>query len=432
MRFLSTSVILFSFFLISCSSSGIGYGVLLWSPTPSKIPHGSLVSIKSESRGDKTYTISYNGYTTEVELWRVDFYHLKEEAIKSSQELEEVSSLFVESLKEEIPIRSSQSNYSNNNIIYRLNENEIAKVISPPTEEVTVGNLKGRWYEILTQNGYRGYSFDYYLYVFDPQTVSETSETLLSNDPIKAKLNSWANKTWHPLYYSFMTRNRAIVPSRFNNSYGLSFLPHQKMVLLTLPEIQLQFSYLTLDSENVSEIIFVEPQLKIEEINSQELKVTFNYQGKEYKETFIIFGGDIKALKERQEKQIEKTSSEIQEANIFSSEEFGELILKSDNTYTWFYPPSLVSKLPLPIEEEGSFDLDKNMISNLQKSYKTVLTLHPKEQSYPEATFLLDYSPNFAQLIFIPQSNIEEGIILKEEINGINLIFSRNSSTEKS
>lgn len=427
MRFPSTFLI-FLLFLISCSSGGIGYGVLLWSPSPTKIPHGSLVSIKSESRGDKTYTISFNGITTDVDSWRVNFYHLKEEALKASKEVQEVSSLFVESLKEEIPIRSSQSNYSNNNIIYRLSENEIAKVISPPTEEVTVGNLKGRWYEILTQNGYRGYSFDYYLYIFDPQAVSESSETLLSNDPLKAKLNAWANKTWHPLYYSFMTRNRAIVPSRFNNSYGLSFLPHQKMILLTLPEVQLQFSYLTLNSESVNEITFVEPKLKIEEINSQELKVNFNYLGKDYKETFIIFGGDIKALKERQEKQIEKVMSEIQEANIFTSQEFGELILKNDNSYTWSYPESLIKKLPLPIGEEGYFDLDKNMISNLQKSYKAVITLHSEGSEHPESVFLLDYSPNFAQLILVPTNNIEEGVILKEEINGVNLIFSRNSS----
>lgn len=429
MRFFSFSLILISFILISCSSGGIGYGVLLWSPSPSKIPHGSLISVKSESRGNKTYTISYNGSTMEVDLWRVDFYHIKEEAQKASEKAQEVSSLFIESLKEEIPIRSSQNNYSNNNIIYRLGENEIAKVISPPTEEISVGNLKGRWYEILTQNGYRGYSFDYYLYIFDPQNVSENTETLLSNDPLKAKLNSWANKTWHPLYYSFMTRNRAIVPSRFSPSYGLSFLPHQKMVLLTLPEIQLQFSYLTLDSENVNEIIFVEPNLTIEEINSQELKVSFFYEGREYKETFIIFGGDIKALKERQEKQIEKIKAEISEANIFSSEEWGELILNNDNTYTWNYPNSLKKKIPSIIEPSGFFDLDKNMVSNLQGSYKTVLTLYPKESEYSESIFLLDYSPNFAQLILVPSNNIEKGVILKEEINGVNLIFTRNSES---
>jgi hypothetical protein len=71
-----------------------------------------------------------------------------------------------------LPVREFMATDPSSSIVYRLREGERVKIIGRTPETVEVGGLNDYWFEILTENGTRGYVFGYRLDVIDAQGIS--------------------------------------------------------------------------------------------------------------------------------------------------------------------------------------------------------------------------------------------------------------------
>ncbi len=126
--------------LTGCSRR-LGYGVLLWSEDENEIASGSVVSVVSESDLQDTYTIRPEASrigASPVEMtvarWRVRFFQTEEDATGDAAAYQEMATVYARSLRNALPMRSDPE-LKMANIVYRLRDGEVVKLIGQEDEQ---------------------------------------------------------------------------------------------------------------------------------------------------------------------------------------------------------------------------------------------------------------------------------------------------------
>ncbi|WP_236844018.1 SH3 domain-containing protein [Borrelia anserina] len=401
------------------------YGIVLDSNNREKLPNGSLVNIEDTNQEKKTITISYNGIKFIVHKFIIEKFQTKKEAEKFQVSIQPYVSKYAISKKDLLPLRTSPDSYVEN-IIYRIPKETILKIIYIG-EETKAGSLKGRWIQVLTKDGYKGYVFDYSLEVFDNITGTIITSPLDQASQDHAT-NTFKNiKYLRPLYYEKMIANNTYNTNLLREDYGL-FFTHKNEIKINIPELTLHFKFNAVEEVKPNGFLFRSETSKEDFILL--LKETQNYyksiikaKERNLEATFVIIEQNIKKIILEAEKQNQNLISRLISYGTLINKQYGNLEFKSDKTFVWE-----IDKKIYNLPNSGTFEII-GLNPKLQISYKNAIKLITKERK--EYFCLLDYTNNALQLIFISPKSVEDGLIITDDKDKMAVILFNNDQPKQ-
>ncbi len=420
-------LISFSFFSISCSNK-LGYGVVNWSIPEYNLHAGDLIPIYVKSNIEKMYIVGLNEETqvrVTIPLWQLKFFDSKKEALKFQEKMDKERYNYASVKLDGLPMRNNPENTAQQ--VYRLKERQIVKILWQAKNGVPVLRagkpLDGKWYEVLTEDGVRGWCFSYNLDIYDER---EDLASLNKEDEKKEDeaLNAVLNSFWYPVNYRRMLNQRRINLDKISLTWG--FFPGLRsgIARIELKDMRLSFPY-----EKIIKIrdkySFQGTNLSLQIRNEGFITVEFSDKdGKAHVEHFVtlslspeeIINNEIN----RRNKKIEFIANTATE---FSSSNFGKLKILSDGQFIWTgYKLISPSIIPNNSGSSGKVYI-KNFISKKIKSkYDGVLSF--KFEKNPKAiSFMYEISSEGLRLEAVEKANIEDNTVMRRSLSPVILFF---------
>ena len=320
--FAASSALFFS----SCSKK-LGYGVVNWSIPEYNLTAGDVIPVYVKSNIEKVYIVGLNEKTAvriEIPLWQLTFFESKKDAVRFQARLSEHKHAYARVKLDGLPMRSNPDNTSNQ--VYRLKLGQLVKILwfGEGVPVLKGGKpMDGQWYEVITEDGVRGWCFSYNLTIYDERESESSENTNLAQEK-DAELEAILNEFWYPEHYRKMINNRQVDLDKMSLTWG--FFPGLRsgIARVELQNTRLSFPY-TKITKIGNKYLFEGSNLSMQ-IRGQDI-ITLEFSdtnGKLRQENFItlnaapenIINNEIKR-REAVIDKIAKTSSE------FTSENFG-------------------------------------------------------------------------------------------------------------
>ena len=253
-------IVVLSVSLISCGPRVIGHGVLLWSRDDLAEGNGGIVPIVRESEIQDSYWISRDRELVEVPRWRIRFFEEIEAAEAYAREYRGLVHTYAYALRRGLPVRDKPNQEAR--IVYKLDENQVVKVVARSAEPGQVGVYTNYWYTVLTDDGYLGHCFGEFLTVLvtesDPyaearllQSQDETLERILGN-------------VWRPAFFQDMLQDGRLNLVDFRENVGLFAEPGANRIEIRRPRTTYTFEYEAVEKVGPSSYQFKGTDLRIE------------------------------------------------------------------------------------------------------------------------------------------------------------------------
>jgi hypothetical protein len=410
--------------IITSCSSGIGYGVILWSPEPETISNGTVYRLINESDLRDSYTIQLEDGTYEMDRWRIKYFSSEPDAEDFSIDYRPYADIMVRSKKEgTLPVRNKPETTAET--VYKLSFNEEAKILENATGEVDLSGLIGTWYKILTKAGVVGYCFDYYLSVFSP------GDTTKDNDEgeMDENLTFFFNNTWRPLKYAGMVDKEHIDLSKFKTSFGLFPNLEEKRIRLSTPAYTLNFDFEDIEKLSTNRYSFTGTSLQLTMRGDEEKEVVAQYthDNDTHRYVYILLDRDInEIIQEELERREELYSSLRAKSSTLHSEAFGTITLSDTRTFTWGGNERLVPRvIPVEAQESGTIHMQVFIGLRLSEKYDGAVSFH-FNGTPPETYihFLFDITDTGVKLVYVPDNKINNNLVLEESLSPLTMFFS--------
>ena len=284
--------------LSSCSRT-IGYALMLWGEEESPVATGQIVPVRQESQIQGTYLVRLPGgkELAEIPVWRMRLFPDREEALQGANEYAPYQEVFAYSQRDGLPLREQADPEARR--IYKLSEGQLVKVMSRGEEKVTIGNYEDYWYRVLTEDGYEGYCFGYYLPVFtssgDPKAEVQT---MMARDPM---LEALLGTDWRPEYFQEMVGAGRIDLNAFGPEFGFFVIPENGEIRLVTGKRSSVFRYERLENVGLNRYVFDGPELggggiRVNMQSMQRIVCTYPISDQVFSAVFILFAGDIEQI----------------------------------------------------------------------------------------------------------------------------------------
>lgn len=370
------------FFVSSCTSPYINYGVLLWAPSGNEdagIGNGDFVGIKSSSDIRNIFTVQPLPETgaepIDLERWRVRVFSDREEAEAYAQEYAQFSQVYARSQTQGLPIRISDDNLST--MIYRLRRDETVKVLLRQEEETNLSGLVDYWYQVLTETGITGWVFGYNLDVLGG-SLGQANEQDVQKDEL---LEGLFNYQWKPEYYLGMIRDKQYDLQRFTTGYGLFADREAKTIRLSVPEENIAFTYQDLFNPRYGQYLADGTSLQITIHSSERITVQYEVPGRVVARGFIRITESIPDLIQAELGRRRQVYQDIvmQGVNYVSSV-YGRITLNPEEpSFSWqgfeSLDPSLRSQ---GFSGQGRLAFDRYLGPSLRNEFTGVVSMLPE------------------------------------------------------
>ncbi len=355
-----------------CSGGGEGWGVILWSHAESAYPTGSIVPIASVSQLYRTYEIhgDRRSVAESVPQWRVALFKRKSQAENYLVEYAQFVDSYAIAKIDGLPVREERDAEAKRT--YKLREGEVVKILARDKEKSVAGGLDGYWYQVLTDGGVTGYSFDIYLEVL-------TADQLATRDSSEVKdafLEQFLNSTFRPKYFGEMLLSQRIDLERFSPDYGV-FPDPEGGVLHIVAEghsSSIEYTDITRGSEDAYR--FEGSTLLLIAKNLDEVNLQYADSGVQYSEEYVRIDSDIDLLIIS---EIERRAALFEElyviGNTLSSSAYGTITLMEGGKFQWEGYERLVPDFVSPSAgNSGTVDFRLHLGPGLLKSYDGIVS----------------------------------------------------------
>lgn len=420
----------FSLVMMSCSNK-LGYGVVNWSIPKYNLHAGDVIPIYVKSNIEKMYIVGLNEKTqvrVTIPLWQLSFFESKKEALKFQASLEEQRYNYANVKFDGLPMRKAPENTAQQ--VYRLKERQVVKMLRKAKNGVPVLRagkpLDGEWYEVLTEDGVRGWCFSYNLEIYDERedlSVIENKDEE-SNDEALAKV---LNEFWYPENYRNMINNHRIDLDKISLTWGFFPGARSGIARIELDDMKLSFPYdkitkirdkYNFDGTNLS------MQIRDEDIITVEFSDT---NGKSRVENFVTLNASPEEIINneirRRNKKIEKIANTSPE---FSSNNFGKLKILSDGQFIWTgYKLISPSIIPNNSGSSGKVYIKHFISKKIGSKYDGVLNFK-FEKNAEAIIFMYEISPKGLRLEAVDKKNIKDNIVTRRNFSPVILFFATN------
>ncbi|UTC65406.1 SH3 domain-containing protein [Treponema sp. OMZ 788] len=427
--FIAAILILSSVFFSSCSKT-LGYGVVNWSIPEYNLTAGDIIPVYVKSNIEKVYIVGLNEKTAlrvEIPLWQLTFFESKKDAGKFQAKLIEHKHSYARVKLDGLPMRSNPDNTSNQ--VYRLKLGQLVKILwfGEGVPVLKGGKpMDGQWYEVLTEDGVRGWCFSYNLNIYDERKIDSPETTNLAQES-DTELEAVLNEFWYPEHYRKMINNRQVDLDKISLTWG--FFPGLRsgIARVELENTRLSFPYtkvIKIGNKYLFEGSNLSMQIRGKDIITLEFS---DKSGKHRLENFItlnattedIINNEIKRRETLIEK-IAKTSSE------FTSENFGSLKILPDGQFIWsgynLLSPSII---PSGAGSSGRVSLKYFLDKKLLSDYQGALSFRFEKTAEP-VVFMYSISSKGLRLEAVESSSIQDNLVTRRSLDPVILFFAAN------
>ena len=413
-------------FLSSCSKK-LGYGVVNWSIPEYNLTAGDIIPVYVKSNIEKVYIVGLNEKTSlrvEIPLWKITFFESKKDAARFQARLSEHKHAYARVKLDGLPMRSNPDNTSNQ--VYRLKLGQPVKILwfGEGVPVLKGGKpMDGQWYEVITEDGVRGWCFSYNLSIYDERENESSEGTNLAQEK-DAELEAVLNEFWYPEHYRKMINNKQVDLDKMSLTWG--FFPGLRSGIARgeLQNTRLSFPYtkvIKIGNKYLFEGTNLSMQIRGKDIITLEFSDT---NGKLRQENFItlnatpenIINNEIKR-REAVIQKIAKTSTE------FTSENFGSLKILPDGQFIWsgynLLSPSII---PSGAGSSGKVSLKHFLDKKLLSDYEGVLSFKFEKSPEP-VVFMYSISSKGLRLEAVESSSIQDNIVTRRSLDPVILFF---------
>ncbi|MGO8692278.1 MAG: SH3 domain-containing protein [Rectinemataceae bacterium] len=239
--------------LSSCSPR-LGWGLLLWTAPQGPLPAGSIVPVYIKSNIEKLYVVGVPGTSKKVELplWQIELFPSRRKAADRLGQIGSYMSLYMVAARDGLPIRASPTNDAPR--VYRLRGGQSVKILAKVSgEAVTTGGqiLPGDWYEVIADDGTRGYAFSYAMRIYD-ETKEGPPAVATSTDAASAQVDVVFSRAWRPEYFQRMIDDQRIDLDFFSLRYGLFADAVGHQIRIELPTVSQVFNYSSISQDGTT------------------------------------------------------------------------------------------------------------------------------------------------------------------------------------
>lgn len=239
--------------LLSSCSPRLGWGLVMWTAPEGPLPAGSIVPVYIKSNIQKVYVVGVpgtKGKKIELPLWQIELYPTRGKAAARVKAMGENISLYMVAARDGLPIRDKASNGGRR--VYRLREAQSVKVLEKVDgESVSTGgvNLPGSWYQVLTDDGTKGFVFSYAFRLYDeakegPPVIAAAKQAL------SGRVDLIFSRSWRPEYFQEMLDDGRIDLDYFSLRFGVFVDAIHRQVRIELPAASQVFDYSSITESN--------------------------------------------------------------------------------------------------------------------------------------------------------------------------------------
>ncbi len=405
----------------TCSGGSIGYGVVLLSPDSNAVETGALVEIKKESDISDTYTVGYpdSQETYEIDRWRVEAFEDRRAAATRAEEYEQYKNLFARNLRDGLAVREEPDISASR--VYKLRKDQELKIIERTDTQEEIGGHDGVWYKVMTKDGTQGYSFDYYLNVFD--TTAEPEE---QQGPDLTMLRETLEKSFHPESFEEMEEKQQIDLERFSPDYGLFSDMDKQSITIRLYNKTHSFEYDEIKRINEERYAFIPSELEIVIKSDDKVQAIFSQEDKSYDPVFIhMTNEEISEVREmEQERRTELYDKLVNSGPLFTSNAYGEIEFLEDRQFVWRHLERLVpSIVPYSSYRDGVVRMDYFLSKDLRSDYTGVLSFVFDQGPESPVFFLYTLDASSLRLEYVPERNIDEKVVQQRSSSRLIMAF---------
>jgi hypothetical protein len=399
--------------------------VLLWSADEAEAETGAVLPVYEESRLKQTYITGGSAKETadrknEIEIWRTQFFSKEEEARAFTAGFEGVKDLYARANRNALPVREKADRLSRQ--VYRLRQNETMKILALSVTPSDENGLQGFWYKVLTEEGVRGYCFNYYLTLYNAKT-----DTVITSSPDSAQQAVAAILTspWRPQAFHEMISAGRIDLARFRSSYGLFFDEDPRRIRIVLPGVSFAAPFSRIRKVSGDTYLAEDGEVRLQlRASSTELLASYEYNGGRRTDVFTAFEEDVYAIIAREENRRQETLlAFLKNGGRLRSDAYGEITIHDTGEFTWWdyehLVPAVISSGAGP---SGKVEFSVFMSGEVQNVYGGVITFGFAGAGKP-VNFFYRFTQQGTQLIHIPPESIEENLVRRRPMNPLVLFF---------
>lgn len=322
-----------------------------------------------------------------------------------------------------LPLREKPDSDSKN--IYKLREGQILKVLDREENEVTIGNLTGYWYKLLTEDGVTGYTFDYYLTVYD-LNKDGTQTVLNRREEEDIVLDNIIDAFWRPDYYRSMIRDGMIDMNSFKEEYRFYINSSSKSIHIQTAERELSEKYEKITSTGFKKYAFLGTTVRIEVYSETHISVQYNYENREYKEAFVRLSRPVdEILSSAQEARDEMLFDLIDNGPVYTSQGYGQLEFKEGGRFNWIMKDALITRRVVSSAAGNSGRISFNLFPDKSIKAKYDGGFYLIFSNGETLSFLYSKKDDGLQILHIPSRHVDEnGVVLTDNFyDPINMFF---------
>lgn len=409
--------------LFGCGDRPEQWGVVLWSTNEDLLPSGSLVGIYENSQLNGTYTYRPLDAQTsfQTEQWRVEAFRKRRDAEGFAAEYERWSDRFAVSELDGLRVRARPD--ADSAQMYKLREEERIKIVGRTAEPTKVGEHEGYWYEVLTTEGVRGYTFDEFLAVRTLEELANATEQQES-DPFLEQLYT---TVYRPEYFREMHRTGRYDLDRFLPAYGLTVDHESRQVRIVLEDHQVTIDYERVTRPTDNSYAFEESSLILTR-NPKWINLIYSHDGTRYSRNFVHFQENIGAVVDSEIERRQAVYEELRSNGpILESSAYGTIELLEDQVFEWEgfgrLVPGVIStdppaggrvEFPLYLDDAASQDFDGALVFAFRDESGQVLD---------RVRFVYAFAAGGIRFNYAPESAVEENLIHANNLSSVILFF---------
>ncbi|MDR2392935.1 MAG: SH3 domain-containing protein [Treponema sp.] len=407
----------------SCTNRMVGWGLLLWSLEEPAVPSGTVLPVYSESKLDRVWEVGIPevyrsafpnaAHSVKVPFAKLEFIKSKGAAQKQAAAFAQLARIYGETLQDGLPIRETPDNSAKR--VYRLRQGEVIKILSlvegAPAISTTGDSLPGEWYQVLTEDGNRGYCFSYRLRLFEHaggplQLVRETTE---ATDP---DLENIVSQTWWPESYGTMIALNKIDLEELSRQWRFVPVQDRGIAHIYLPTIDKTFSYTQIRAEGDRSWRFEGAPLQMRLRSDTTLEVQFTENGSALQTLlFVALPEDVEDIIRKETARRDQLFRKIYTLGpVFRSDNYGILSFASEGRFSWSgYERLIPWVIPPTAQGSGTLSMGLFLTPELGNAYDGAFTLYLEGPAAPERAvhFLYTLESQGFRLEYVPSANLE-------------------------
>lgn len=420
---ISSIIVLFLLTSVSCSKK-IGYGVVNWSIPEYGLTATDIVPVLLRSNISNMYIIELENQKIEIPLWKLTFCKSKREARAYIEKMNEYRLMYASVKRDGLPLRAAPK--STGKQVYRLREKQIVKVLWKGSGEPVISHdkpLEGKWLQVMTDDGTRGWCFSYNLHLYN-ESETQVAQIERKTEPDEI-LQSILKTRWYPEYYRSLILKKRIDLHRISKSFGFFPSVENKTAHLVLEDGKLSFPYSGITKNRMGAYLFSDTSLSLQIKNEDTIIVQYlDAKGHQHVEHFITLEENLDDILNEEKIRRANALDMLRTAGpLFNSGSYGTLAFAENHRFTWDgYQVLSPAIIPKKTGQSGYISTHIFLSEKLKADYQGVLSFQ-FDGSSEGIHFFYTLSPQGLKLEYLKPEHIEDGVAITRSLSPVILFF---------